>query len=193
MWEKLSVRQFIELYDIEKNSNLFLIEKQVKMLSIIEGKDEREYDGIKYGMLLEKLNDKTSFFDNIPETHPVDIIEVNGNKYKFVHEVDQLTAGQFIDISHWGGNLMEIHNAAACFMRSMKGNKILKYGSIPHNKIAEDLLDARFVDIHGCLVFFYLLLTEFTKLTLDSLKLKEENQMMLTNLLRDGVGLAHLN
>jgi hypothetical protein len=193
MWNKLSVRQFIQLYDIETNTNLHLIEKQVKMLSVIEGKDESEYDSVKYMKLLELLHDKTSFFDNIPETKPVDIIEVNGRKYKFVHEINKLTAGQFIDISHWGGNLMELHNAVACFMLPIKNGKVQKYGSIEHGVIAEDMLDARFVDVHGCLVFFYHVLIEFTNLTLNSLNLKAENQKMLMSLARDGVGLHQLN
>ena len=44
MWDKLTVGQFISLYDIETNSNLNIIEKQQKMLAIVEGKDEEYYD-----------------------------------------------------------------------------------------------------------------------------------------------------
>ena len=48
MWDKLTVGQFITLYDIEMNANLNIIEKQQKMLAVIEGKNERDYDDYKY-------------------------------------------------------------------------------------------------------------------------------------------------
>lgn len=193
MWDKLTTRKFIQLYDIETNANLFLIEKQVKMLSVIEGKDESEYDNIKYGKLIELLNDKTSFYDHMPQTKPVDIIESNGKQYRFIHQVEKITAGQFIDISHFGGNMLELHNAIACMVRPMKNGKVLKYGSVPHNEVAEDMLDAKFIDVHGCIVFFYHLLMEFTKHTINYLEVTKKNKEMLTNLVNDGVGLHQLN
>ncbi len=48
MWDKLTVGQFISLYDIETNANLNIIEKQAKMLAIVEGKSEEHYDTYKY-------------------------------------------------------------------------------------------------------------------------------------------------
>ena len=52
MWDKLTVGQFITLYDIEASQNLNIIEKQQKMLAVIEGKNEREYDDYKYRDLI---------------------------------------------------------------------------------------------------------------------------------------------
>ena len=70
MWDKLTVGQFISLYDIEVNANLNIIEKQQKMLSIVEGKPESYYDNFKYRDLINEYGEKLSFFDNIPETKP---------------------------------------------------------------------------------------------------------------------------
>ena len=63
MWDKLTVGQFITLYDIEVNGNLNIIEKQQKMLAVIEGKDESEYDNYKYRDLMQEYGKKLSFFD----------------------------------------------------------------------------------------------------------------------------------
>ena len=94
MWDKLTVGQFISLYDIEINANLNIIEKQQKMLSIVEGKPESYYDSFKYRDLITEYGEKLSFFDNIPETKPVDFLQVGGKRYKFVHELNEITAGQ---------------------------------------------------------------------------------------------------
>jgi hypothetical protein len=163
------------------------------MLSLVEGKNEEDYDNIKYGDLLKLLHEKTAFFDILPETKPVDTIEVNGRKYKFVHEIEKLTAGQFIDINHFGNDIMEMHNAAGCFMRPIVGKKVLPYNAVEHSLIAEDMLDARFIDVHGCLVFFYHLLIEFSNNILCSLELSEQSKKNLMNFLKDGAGIAQLN
>jgi hypothetical protein len=193
MWQDISVRQFIQLYDIELNPNLFLIEKQVKMLSVLEGKDEQHYDTIKYRELLELVSEKTKFYDVLPQAKPVDYLYVNGNKYKFIHEIDEITAGQFIDISHYGNNMMEINMAAACFFRPVVNKKVLKYGAVPHKIISEDLLDAKFIDVYGCLVFFYQLLLEFTSNTLFSSELTKRNRDKIMTLIKDGAGFGHPN
>ena len=98
MWDKLTVGQFITLYDIEVNGNLNIIEKQQKMLAVIEGKDESEYDNYKYRDLMQEYGKKLSFFDNIPETKPVDYLQVATKRYKFCYEMHEITAGQYIDI-----------------------------------------------------------------------------------------------
>lgn len=193
MWDNISVRDFIQLYDIETNPNLLLIEKQVKMLSVLEGNTEDYYDTIKYREVLERVAEKTAFYDFMPQAKAVDYINVNGNKYKFVHEIDEITAGQFIDISHYGNNMLEINMAAACFFRPVVGKKVLPYGKWPHKKIAEDLLDAKFIDVYGCLVFFYQLLLEFTSSTVFFSNLTKQNKEKLVSLIRDGAGFGHPN
>jgi hypothetical protein len=154
MWDKLTVGQFISLYDIEINANLNIIEKQQKMLSIVEGKPESYYDTFKYRDLISEYGEKLSFFDNIPETKPVDFLQVGGKRYKFVHELNEITAGQYIDILAFSGEIMQLNKIAACFFLPMDGKRYQPYGKVPHDIVAEDLLDAKFLDVYGCMLFF---------------------------------------
>lgn len=166
MWDNLTLGQYLTLYDIEQNKNLDLIDKQVKMISAIEQKDESYYDTIKYVDLLEKVRVFSEEFQNPPEFKAVDIIVANGNKYKFVHELDKISAGQFIDVNHFKQDVMNLHKTAACFFLGMKGNRVCAYNEIPHDKVAEDLLDAKFVEVQGCMLFFYLLMQKYIEDTL---------------------------
>ena len=188
MWDKLTVGQFISLYDIETNDNLNVVEKQQKMLAIVEGKSEEDYDNIKYSQLVIDYKNKLEFFNQVPDCKPVDFIEVNGNRYKFCFELTEITSGQYIDISAFSGNIMGINKIAACFFLPMKGKRYMEYGTIPHDKVAEDLLDAKFVDINGCMLFFYQLFKELISDTITYSSLREETRAVLLRLWNDGGG-----
>jgi hypothetical protein len=168
MWDKLKVGQFITLYDIEVNGNLNIIEKQQKMLSVVEGKDESEYDNYKYRDLMNEFGTKLSFFDNLPETKPVDFLQVGNNRYKFCHELHEITAGQYIDILAFSGEIMQLNKIAACFFLPMEGDKYKGYGVVPHDVVAEDLLEANFLEVYGCMLFFCQLFNELISSTITS-------------------------
>jgi len=188
MWEKLTVGQFISLYDIETNENMNIVEKQQKMLSIVEGKPESDYDAIKYRELVAQCATKLAFFSKVPETKPVDYLEVNGKNYKFCFELSEITTGQYIDISAFSGQIMQLNKIAACFFLPMKGKRYMEYGSIPHDVVAEELLDAKFLDVYGCMVFFYQLFKELINDTIIYSNLTEEAKAALLRLWKDGVG-----
>jgi hypothetical protein len=166
MWDKLSVGQFITLYDIEASQNLNIIEKQQKMLAVIEGKNEREYDDYKYRDLIHEYGEKLSFFNNIPESKPVDFLQVEDNRYKFCYELQEITAGQYIDILSFSGEIMQLNKIAACFFLPMDGDKYKGYGVVPHEVVADDLLDANFLQVYGCMLFFCQLFNELISSTI---------------------------
>lgn len=188
MWDKLTVGQFISLYDIELSEQLNVVEKQQKMLAVVEGKSEEEYDTMKYRQLVQDYAAKLEFFNNIPECKPVDYLLVNGKSYKFCFELTEITAGQYIDINHFSGQIMQLNKIAACFFLPMKGDRYMEYGTIPHEVVAEELLDARFVDVYGCMLFFYHLFKELISDTITSSNLTEETRAALLRLWNDGVG-----
>lgn len=193
MWDKLTVGQFISLYDIETNANLNIIEKQQKMLAIVEGKDEEFYDTYKYRDLMHEYADKLSFFDNIPDTKPADYLQVGENRYKFCYELHEITAGQYIDILAFSGEIMQINKIAACFFLPMKGDKYQGYGVVPHDVVADDLLGAKFIEVYACMLFFCQLFSELIGTTIT---FSMENQKMAKKVLdlwQGGGGYLALN
>lgn len=188
MWNKLKVKDFITLYDIDTNQNLTLPEKQQKMLAYLEGVDEEVYDYIKYRELVRLFNEKLSFWNNMPETKPVDYLQVGDNRYKFCFEVSEITSGQYIDISSFGQEVVAINKIAACFFLPMQGDKYIEYGVIPHDKVADDLLEANFLEVYSCMVFFYQLFKELIKDTIISSTMNKETKLTLLRLWQDGVG-----
>lgn len=188
MWDKLTVGQFITLYDIEVNANLNIIEKQQKMLAVIEGKDESDYDGYKYRDLMQEYGKKLSFFDNIPETKPVDYLQTVTNRYKFCYEMHEITAGQYIDILAFSGEIMQLNKIAACFFLPMDGDKYKGYGVVPHDVVAEDLLEANFLEVYGCMLFFCQLFNELISSTITSSIQNKELAAKAVRLWKGGAG-----
>lgn len=174
MWDKLTVGQFISLYDIETNANLNIIEKQQKMLAIVEGKSEEHYDTFKYRDLMHTYAEKLDFFNNIPQTKPVDFLQVGENRYKFCYELNEITAGQYIDILAFSGEIMQLNKIAACFFLPMKGKRYQGYGAVPHDVVADDLLGAKFIEVYSCMLFFCQLFSELiSNITTSSMQNKE--------------------
>jgi len=193
MWDKLTVGQFITLYDIEVNANLNIIEKQQKMLAVIEGKNERDYDDYKYRDLIKEYGEKLSFFDNLPETKPVDFLQVGDNQYKFCYEVNEITAGQYIDILAFSGEIMQLNKIAACFFLPMKGKRYQGYGVVPHDVVADDLLGAKFLEVYGCMLFFCQLFNELISSTITSSIQNKELAEKAARLWNVGGGYLALN
>jgi len=193
MWDKLTVGQFITLYDIEVNANLNIIEKQQKMLAVIEGKNERDYDDYKYRDLIKEYGEKLSFFDNLPETKPVDFLQVGDNQYKFCYEVNEITAGQYIDILAFSGEIMQLNKIAACFFLPMKGKRYQGYGVVPHDRVADDLLGAKFLEVYGCMLFFCQLFNELISSTITSSIQNKELAEKAARLWNVGGGYLALN
>lgn len=193
MWDKLTVGQFISLYDIEVNTNLNIIEKQQKMLSIVDEKPESYYDTFKYRDLISEYGEKLSFFDNIPQTKPVDFLQVKDKKYKFCHELNEITAGQYIDILAFSGEIMQLNKIAACFFLPMQGKRYLPYGKIPHDVVADDLLDAKFIEVYGCMLFFCQLFSELISNTIISSMVNKELAKKVVDSWQGGAGYLALS
>jgi hypothetical protein len=187
-WQSLTLRQYIQIIDIIENENLSLIDKQVKILCQLEGKEESDFDRVKYLDFIKIAAEKTSFLKKLPELKAVDEINVNGQKFVFVHDLFELTAGQFIDINQFSGKVNELHKAASVFFLPVKGKRILNYGEEPFEKVAETLLDAKFIEIQGCLVFFYQLLINFVGDSEIFSKMTDKGRATMIHSLNIGVG-----
>ncbi len=193
MWDKLTVGQFISLYDIETNANLNIVEKQTKMLAIVEGKDEEYYDDFKYRDLMNEYAEKLSFFDNIPQTKPVDYLQVGENRYKFCFELHEITAGQYIDILAFSGEIMQLNKIAACFFLPMQGDKYQGYGVVPHDVVADDLLGAKFIEVYSCMLFFCQLFSELISNTITSSMVDQKMAKKVVDLWQGGAGYLALS
>jgi hypothetical protein len=110
------------------------------------------------------------------------------NRYKFCYELQEITAGQYIDILSFSGEIMQLNKIAACFFLPMEGDKYKGYGVVPHDVVADDLLEANFLQVYGCMLFFCQLFNELISSTITYSIQNKEMAEKAVRLWKGGVG-----
>lgn len=168
-WNDLTVRQYQQLYKVLKQTDKTNLDILTEIISICEGYPIDEIDSWPFKKLIEKEQDYKFLekldFDKTAKKY----IEANGKRYKFVHEITEIPAARYIEAKHFlkGEFVDDIHYLMASCVKPMRktwrGWVEQKYDAKFHSQYAADMLNAKFVDVHNCVVFFYLLYVELIK------------------------------
>ena len=168
-WTELTVGQYQQLYKVLKQTDKTNLDILTEIISICEGYHIDEIDSWAFKDLIEKEKDYKFLekldFDKTAKKY----IDANGKRYKFVHEITEIPAARYIEAKHFlkGEFIDDIHYLMASCVKPMRktwrGWVEDKYDAKLHSQYAADMLRAKFVDVHNCVVFFYLLYVELIK------------------------------
>jgi hypothetical protein len=140
----------------------------VKCLSIITNKTELEIDFYSIEQLNKELK-KTEFLHHAPNPKAVDHIEINGRRYKCIYDIRRLPFARYFETKYFSNDVSKnLHNIAGCMVMPMKKNwfgkwVVDKYDASKHEEYAQDMLEAKFVNVYGAVVFFYLVFKGWIK------------------------------
>jgi hypothetical protein len=101
------------------------------------------------------------FLDDKIEGKPVKYTEVNGKRYRFIYDVQQIKAARYIETKVFSTDLVgNLHKLAASMVMPQRKNWYGKwvddkYDASKHSIYAEDLQGAKFMHIYQSVVFFY--------------------------------------
>lgn len=138
-FNELTIKQFLQcktIADLEEDP----IQRKVSMLAEISGKTVDEIESLPLGELREKMQEFDRIESLIPSQKVKMKFKVNGKRFVCIWAVQDLTAGQFFDVSHFckdpNAVVSNIHNilAAICVPRTLFGRK--KYDGTKHKEIA---------------------------------------------------------
>ena len=168
-WNDLTVGQYQQLYKVLKQTDKTNLDILTEIISICEGYPIDEIDSWAFKDLIEKEKGYKFLekldFDKTAKKY----INANGKRYKFVHEITEIPAARYIEAKHFLKEdfIDNIHYIMASCVNPMKktwrGWVEQKYDAKLHSQYAADMLHAKFVDVHNCVVFFYLLYVELIK------------------------------
>jgi hypothetical protein len=169
-WNDINVYQWQQLQQVlnnrpESDTDLDLA---VKCLSIITNKTELEIDFYSIEQLNKELK-KTEFLHHAPNPKAVDHIEINGRRYKCIYDIRRLPFARYFETKYFSNDVSKnLHNIAGCMVMPMKKNwlgrwVIDKYDASKHEEYAQDMLEAKFVNVYGAVVFFYLVFKGWIK------------------------------
>ncbi len=170
-WDKINVFQYQQLipaFGIDDPTD-----QNMRLIAILNGWTDNQVDSLSV-QEYTKEKAKIAFLNDPIEGKPVKVIKVNGRRYKCIYDVRKLPSGRYIESKVFSQDLIgNLHKIAASMVIPMKrtifGWKLDKYDASKHEQYADDMLEAKFVDVYHSIVFFYQVYRNWMEVTKDYL------------------------
>jgi hypothetical protein len=185
-WDGITIKDYMNYKCILDDRNISDFEKQLEILALLLNVDRKEMNDWPANQVTP-LFEKMKFLSQQP-TAPIEpYYDINGRKFELIMDVTKITAGQFIDLSHYTKDseliIDNIHLICATLLLPIspyKGKKIPKadkYDSSKIEEISEFLYQhmpiQEAIGISNFFTFLYNVFIEITKRYLEAEKLKQ--------------------
>jgi len=161
-WNDLTVWQYQQIYPIvtKPEKDWTMLDVESKLVGILHNLTDTQVDSLSIGEF-NKLKVTLSFLDDKIEGKPVKYTEVNGKRYRFIYDVQQIKAARYIETKVFSTDLVgNLHKLAASMVMPQRKNWYgkwvdEKYDAAKHSEYAADIQASNFVHIYHSVVFFY--------------------------------------
>jgi hypothetical protein len=161
-WNDLTVWQYQQIYPIvtKPEKDWTTLDVESKLVGIIFNLTDTQVDSLSVKQF-NNLKATLDFLDDKIEGKPVKYTEVNGKRYKFIYDVQQIKAARYIETKVFStdlvGNLHKLSASMVMPQRKTWWGKWVddKYDAAKHSEYAEDLQAANFMHVYQSIVFFY--------------------------------------
>lgn len=160
-WNDITIRKYKYLENALTLENE--VEKVVKVLSVITGKDEDHF----YDMTLQEYHKEAAILNSlseIPDKPIAFLYTVNGKDYTLNPDVNKMTTAQFIDFTTLSTKHPCDYSLILSTILIPKGHK---YGQYDIKIVAKQLEDMCILDAMSISFFFQMALKAYTKASLD--------------------------
>lgn len=195
MWDKITVGQFQQLYDIKQGNFDLEVDRQVHLLACLDGKPVDYYESMLLTDLMREC-ERTKFLSaqDVPVMPAPKTITINGQSYKPLYEFCDVVAGQFIDVMSVAKtpdeHILNLHRMLAAICRPVKDKKVQAYGSIPFDQVSDDMLKLPITQALAISSFFFDAWNHFLKVIPGCLERKIKKGKTLTEMEQIIHGLA---
>jgi len=180
-WNELTVWQYQQIYPIvtKPEKDWTNLDVESKLVGIIYNLTDTQIDSLTIQQF-NNLRGTLNFLDDKIEGKPVKYTQVNGKRYRFVYDVQQIKAARYIESKVFSTDLIgNLHKLAASMVvpqrKTWYGKWVDdKYDAAKHSEYAADLQASNFVHIYHSVVFFYQVYRNWIEISKDYLA----NQMM---------------
>lgn len=181
-WNDITVEQFQQVYKLSLSQDLDEITKTERVVCILYGLTERQVEELPMPRFRELATHCAFIMTGEIPGKPQRQIKVGGNRYRIVYNPENLKQRQYVEVMHFGDNPIEnMHVIMASLVNPVTWyGKTLKNNAEDHKAIADDLLQARVIDVYHSCVFFcnlYVNLINSTKAYLVHQTMKEGKTM----------------
>lgn len=193
-WNELTVWQYQQIYPIvtKPENDWTTLDVESKLVGILNNLTDTQVDSLSVSEF-NKLRATLSFLDDKIEGNPVKYTEVNGKRYRFVYDVQQMKAARYIETKVFSTELVaNLHKLAASMVMPQRKTWYGmwvddKYDAAKHSEYADDLQAANFIHIYHSVVFFYQVYRNWIEVSQGYLVKEMMNQGMSMELAQKGV------
>jgi hypothetical protein len=193
-WNELTVWQYQQIYPIvtKPEKDWTMLDVESKLVGILHNLTDTQVDSLSVAEF-NKLKVTLNFLDDKIEGKPVKYTEVNGKRYKFIYDVQQIKAARYIEAKVFSTDLVgNLHKLSASMVipqrKTWYGRWVDdKYDASKHSQYAEDLQGANFMHVYQSVVFFYQVYRNWIEVSKDYLVQEMMNQGMTMDLAVKGV------
>jgi hypothetical protein len=161
-WNELTVWQYQQIYPIvtKPEKDWTNLDVESKLVGIIYNLTDTQVDSISISQF-NNLRATLDFLDDKIEGKPVKYTEVNGKRYRFIYDVQQMKAARYIESKVFSTDLISnLHKLAASMVVPQRKTWYGKwvddtYDAAKHSEYSSDLQASNFVHIYHSVVFFY--------------------------------------
>ena len=193
-WNELTVWQYQQIYPIvtKPEKDWTTLDVESKLVGILNNLTDTQVDSLSVSEF-NKLRTTLSFLDDKIEGKPVKYTEVNGKRYRFVYDVQQMKAARYIETKVFSTELVSnLHKLAASMVMPQRKTWYGmwvddKYDAAKHSEYADDLQASNFIHIYHSVVFFYQVYRNWIEVSQGYLVKEMMNQGMSMELAQKGV------
>jgi hypothetical protein len=193
-WNELTVWQYQQIYPIvtKPENDWTNLDVESKLVGILNNLTDTQVDSLSVSEF-NKFRSTLSFLDDKIEGKAVKYTEVNGKRYRFIYDVQQIKAARYIETKVFStdlvGNLHKLSASMVIPQRKTWYGKWVddKYDAAKHSEYAEDLQGAKFIDVYHSVVFFYQVYRNWIEVSQGYLVKEMMSQGMSMELAQKGV------
>lgn len=175
-WNELTVWQYQQIYPIvtKPEKDWTNLDVESKLVGIIYNMTDTQVDSLTIQQF-NNLRGTLDFLDDKIEGKPVKYTQVNGKRYRFIYDVQQIKAARYIESKVFSTDLISnLHKLAASMVMPQRKTWYGKwvddnYDAAKHSEYADDLQASNFVNVYHSVVFFYQVYRNWIEVTKDYL------------------------
>ena len=175
-WNELTVWQYQQIYPIltKPNKDWSNLDIESKLVGIIYNMTDTQVDNLSV-MQFNNLRSTLDFLKDEIKGEAAKYVEINGTRYRFIYDVFQIKAARYIESKVFSTDLIgNLHKIAASMVvpqrKTWYGKWVdQEYDAANHSKYADDMLEAKFVNVYNSIVFFYQVYRNWIEISKDYL------------------------
>ena len=187
-WNELTVWQYQQIYPIvtKPEKDWTNLDVESKLVGIVYNLTDTQVDNLSV-MQFNNLRATLDFLKDEIKGEAAKYVEINGTRYRFIYDVFQIKAARYIESKVFSTDLIgNLHKIAASMVVPQKKTWYGKwvdqeYDAANHSKYADDMLEAKFVNVYNSIVFFYQVYRNWIEISKDYLV----NEMTMQGLTKE--------